>query len=68
MKEFDKWNSKQERIVPSDTGRLYTLIDHERKYAWRAALEMVQAWYKDAREGYDLGLWDMLKEELDGKT
>ena len=39
MTEFDKWNSKQERIVPSDIGRLYTLVDYERKRAWQAALE-----------------------------
>ena len=36
---------------------------------WKAALEMVQRWYQEAREGrpqtFDLGLWDMLKKELD---
>lgn len=41
MKQFEKWNSKQERIVPSDTGRLYTLVDYERKHAWQAALKWV---------------------------
>ena len=31
---------------------------------WKAALEMVQDWYKDARGGFDLCLLDMLKQEL----
>ena len=39
MTGLEKWNSKQERIVPSNTGRFHTLVDYERKRAWQAALE-----------------------------
>lgn len=41
LKEFENWNSKQKRIVPSTTGRFHTLVDSERKRAWKAALDWV---------------------------
>lgn len=58
MSEFEKWWN--EELTKTEKG--YCMI------AWRAALEMVQDWYKEARDGFDLGLLDMIKKELDGTS
>ena len=77
MKEFEKWlKLTQDGWVKDINGRTWPSFgclntNDEAECAemgWRAALKMVQDWYKDAREGFDLGLWDMIKEELNGKT
>ncbi len=42
MTEFDKWNMKQLRVIPPFEGkRYYSLIDEERRVAWKAALGWV---------------------------
>jgi len=69
LKEFDSWNSKQKRIVPSNTGRFHTLVDSERKCAWVAALRWMKRELHVARDGFepDLGLHSLLKRELGEK-
>lgn len=66
MKQFEKW-LKEDSIK---SGYLYDEeAERQREKGWRAALEMVQRWYMEVREGrpqtFDLGLWDMLKKELE---
>lgn len=58
MKEFDKWLKENDWQC--------WLYDEEdaAKEGWRAALGMVRNWYKESREGFDLGLWDMIEKEL----
>jgi len=61
MKEFDKWNMKQLRVIPPFEGeRYYSLIDAERKIAWKAALEMI--YYKGVLSNSLAG--DLIKGEL----
>lgn len=69
MKQFDKWWLEYNK-------RLYNVSIKPQEVAprklaengYRAALEMIQDWYKNAREGFDLGLYAMLKEELNGTS
>ncbi len=72
MTEFDNWNSEQKRMVPSNTGRFHTLVDSERKRAWKAALEWalknLEESYKKLASG-DMG-WEggFIEDELNAKT
>lgn len=61
MEQFEKWSRMTETTFPKT---VYT----ERKKAWKAALGWVLTEYQKAREGFDLGLWDMIKKELNAKT
>jgi len=60
MIEFEKWWKEKikERSFPRCVAR------QPCEDTWKAALEWIQDSYKFARDGFDLGLWDMIKKEL----
>ncbi len=66
MKEFEKWYKKEHKRESNPN------VFYGAELGWKAALEWIQREYMKAREGrdvrFDLGLWDMLKYELDEET
>ena len=66
MTEFDKWNTKQPRELPSLEERKHSpsLIDAVRKQGWIGALEWVMnTRYRDT----DVPVYNLIIEELRGK-
>ena len=71
MTEFESWNKLRGidfRIRFSPPKQFEAYIEQEREDSWEAALRWVLDEYKVAREGFDLGLWEMIMEELDATT
>ena len=57
MKQFDKWNMKQPKVIPPFEGkRYYSLIDEERRVAWKAALGWILNKFDGKTDMLTLGL------------